>query len=149
MLANKILCDNWTYIYIIILPIPREEVGGLVPKIMFEFWIRHDLHNLYRIHGPSCNGCRVCDFVDTKTFSSTKESGKFFLSLFPWFNLCRFDQSFSRIDDRLLQHIGLFWPSYLSEQPAFGFVETLLAFQSPIDRRFCLPVKLDLCVSQT
>ena len=25
------------YIYIIILPIVREEVGGLVPKIMFEF----------------------------------------------------------------------------------------------------------------
>ena len=25
------------YIYIIILPIMREEVGGLVPEIMFEF----------------------------------------------------------------------------------------------------------------
>ena len=97
------------YIYIIILPIMREEIGGLVPKIMFEFWIRHDVHNYYRIHGPSCNGCRVCDTknrgfdtkntVDTKTFSSTKESGKYFLSLFPWF---------SRIDDSLLQHIGLF-----------------------------------------
>ena len=33
------------YIYIIILPIMREEIGGLVPKIMFEFWIRHDAHN--------------------------------------------------------------------------------------------------------
>ena len=33
------------YIYIIILPIAREEVWGLVPKMMFEFWIRHDVHN--------------------------------------------------------------------------------------------------------
>ena len=33
------------YIYIIILSIMREEIGGLVPKIMFEFWIRHDVHN--------------------------------------------------------------------------------------------------------
>ena len=33
------------YIYIIILPIAREEVGGLVPKIMFKFWIRHDAHD--------------------------------------------------------------------------------------------------------
>ena len=33
------------YIKIIFLPIAREEVEGLVPKIMFEFWIRHDVHN--------------------------------------------------------------------------------------------------------
>ena len=33
------------YIYIIILPIAREEVEALVPKIMFEFLIRHDVHN--------------------------------------------------------------------------------------------------------
>ena len=34
-----------SYIYIIILPIALEEVGGLVSKIMFEFWIRHDVYN--------------------------------------------------------------------------------------------------------
>ena len=31
--------------YIYIPYIAREKVGGLVPKIMFEFWIRHDVHN--------------------------------------------------------------------------------------------------------
>ena len=61
-LQIKLYATIEPYIYIIILPIAREEVGGLVPKIMFEF---------------------CCS---------------------------------------ILEHVGLFWQRYLSEQPAFDMI---------------------------